>query len=747
MALDPRFLRKLFALGAVLAVLVAAGFYLRSIARKHRIVTSVPRKIAENIARSGTGFTYSQSEGGRTLFTIHAASFQQYKEPGRAEGGKAELHDVSIIVYGREDNRSDQIYGSDFLYDPDSGDVTAKGEVHIDLEADATVNAAPDHEPAAETRNMVHVKTSGLIFNRKSGIAQTREPIEFRIPGASGSAIGAHYDSHDSVLHLKSAVKVVTTEKQKATITAQSANIRKDPRQIVLQAGKVEQEDRTMSADKVVIALREDSTVERVSGVGNVHAVRPGPKGFEISAPQADLYLVGANQPRSATIAGGVSFQRQGDTPAQGKAGRVQLSFDPKGQITQAKAEDSVDVTQGTGAKAEQLKAAAVDLYIQNGKRLEKAVTSSGPAEILLTQGATKTTISAGQFEARFAEQNRLSSVVGSPDARITSTTPGQPDRVATSRELVASFNGPGQITSADLTGAFHYQEGQRTATAEHAHYNVADDSYTLSGAPRVVDSGVTLTADDIQLSRKTGMASGQGNVKTTYNDLKAAAGGAMLSSAEPIHVTGSSVNAGRSTGVARYTAGRLWQGTNIVEAPSLTFDKTHRTLQAQGDQTRQVATVFVQPDKTGKSAPVNVTADKLTYVDAERRAVFSGNVVIKSAETTMNANSVQVFLLARGSSGGGAGNQLDRIVAQGDIEIQQGARKALGSQVVYTAKEQKFVLTGSPERKPSIFDAEHGQITGDSLTFFTQGDRVLVGSGNSSSTLTQIRNRDTSKK
>jgi lipopolysaccharide export system protein LptA len=741
MALDPRSLRKLFALGAVLAVLVAAAFYLQSIVRNRRIITRVPAKIAENIARSGTGFTYSQSDGKRTLFTIHAASFQQYKEPGRAEGGKAELHDVSIIVYGREDNRSDQIYSSDFLYDPDSGDVTAKGEVHIDLEADATVNATPNHEPAAETRSTIHVKTSGLTFNRKSGIAETKEPIEFRIPGAGGSAIGAHYDSHASVLNLKSAVRIVTTEKQKATITAQSANIRKDPRQIVLQAGKVEQEDRTMSADKVVIALRDDSTVERVTGTGNVHALRPGPKGFEINAPQADLYLVGANQPSSATISGGVSFQRQGDSPAHGKVGKVLLSFDSKGQIAKARAEDSVDVTQGAGAKVEQLRAAAVDLFVHNGKVLEKAVTSSGPAEVLLTQGVTRTSISAGQLEAHFAEENRLSSVRGSPDAKITSTTPGQPDRVAAARELLADFNGPGQITSADLSGAFHYQEGQRTATAEHAHYNVADDSYTLAGSPRVVDSGVALTADNIQLNRKTGTANGQGNVKTTYNDMKAAPGGALLSSSEAIHVTGSSVNAGRNAGIARYTEGRLWQGTNIVEAPSLTFDKSHRTLQAQGDQARQVATVFVQPGKGGKSTPVNVKADKLTYVDAERKAVFAGHVVIKSADTTMNANSMQIFLLARGSPSGVSGNQLDRIVAQGDIEIQQGGRRAVGNQVIYTVQEQKFVLTGTPERKPSIFDAEHGQITGDSLTFFTQGDRVLVGSGDSSPTLTQTRN------
>ena len=43
---------------------------------------------------------------------------------------------------------------------------------------------------------------------------------------------------------------------------------------------------------------------------------------------------------------------------------------------------------------------------------------------------------------------------------------------------------------------------------------------------------------------------------------------------------------------------------------------------------------------------------------------------------------------------------------------------------LVYTASDDKFVLTGGP---PSIFDAEQGKITGDSLTFFRSDDRALV--------------------
>ena len=54
-----------------------------------------------------------------------------------------------------------------------------------------------------------------------------------------------------------------------------------------------------------------------------------------------------------------------------------------------------------------------------------------------------------------------------------------------------------------------------------------------------------------------------------------------------------------------------------------------------------------------------------------------------------------------------------------------------------WRAKGAKFVLTGGP---PSIFDAERGQITGDSLTFYKRDDRVVVKGNAKSPTVTQTR-------
>jgi lipopolysaccharide export system protein LptA len=754
MAFDPKRLRRFFAAGAVLVVVVAFGFYLRGILKNRVDIPEVPKELPHNVGERASGFNLSKSEGGKQLFTIRAAKVEQYKG-----NGKAELHDVSITVFGRNQDRSDQIYGSAFAYDPVAKIVTAEGEVRIDLEANTPAaslsTATPSSQSsAAETRNLIHVKTSALTFNENTGIAQTNAPIEFRLPEATGSAVGATYDSHGGVLMLKAAVKITSTGQRQATITGHSAVITKNPSKVVVQLAKLEEPQRTLSADKVTAFMRDDNTVDRIVGTGNLHASSTGPKAAEINATEGELQMAGANQARSGLLSGGVTFASKGDSPADGKAGKVLLSFGPANRVTKARAEDSVQLKQGAPGKTQELHAAVLDVFVKNGKKIERAVTSAGPAEIVREQAPGKTTISAGHFETTFNDQNRPVSLYGTPDTKIVDSLPGKPDRILTAREVTAKFNDKGEIVSADQSGDFHYQEGTQTATADRARYMAAEETIVLTGSPRVVDSGATLTADSIQLNRKTRNAVAQDNVKTTYTNMMAQPSGAMLASSDPIHVTGSSVNFSSATGVARYTKARLWQGPNIVEAPTINFDRNKRSLQAQGSQAQgsqggQVASVFVQKDKSGKLTPVNVTSDKLSYVDSERKAVFSGNVIVRTQDTTIDSDTVQVILLPRKSQAETqSASQLDHIESQGDIKIQQGGRKATGTRLIYTAAEEKMVLTGTPSKRPSIFDAERGQITGDSLTFFTHDGRVLVGGGEPSSQ-TQIpdRTRDASKK
>jgi lipopolysaccharide export system protein LptA len=138
---------------------------------------------------------------------------------------------------------------------------------------------------------------------------------------------------------------------------------------------------------------------------------------------------------------------------------------------------------------------------------------------------------------------------------------------------------------------------------------------------------------------------------------------------------------------------------------------------------------------------PISITAPKLTYADSERRIHYEGSVEVKGSEFTASAKTVDAYLLARSQTSNNQGfagpGQLDRMVAQDDVVIQQPKRRAEGQKLVYTASDDKFVLTGGT---PSIFDAEQGRITGVSLTFFRRDDRVLVEGGASAPVVTQTR-------
>src|SRR5216684_1786725 len=218
-------LRRWFAGGAILVVLLVAGAYFYAKWRVSNALQEVPEKIGINIEQTAQGFTVSRSAAGRTIFKVQANRAVKFKE-----GARAELHDVMITLYGHDSTRFDQIYGADFEYDQQSGDITAKGEVQIDLEANPEGLTKPDQAPPKELKNPIHLKTSGLLFNQKTGNAFTKEKIEFRIPQASGSAVGVSYAAADNVLTLQAQVNVVVNGSAPVRLTAVRGTITKNPR-------------------------------------------------------------------------------------------------------------------------------------------------------------------------------------------------------------------------------------------------------------------------------------------------------------------------------------------------------------------------------------------------------------------------------------------------------------------------------------------------------------------------------------
>ncbi len=811
MALPFSRLRRWFALGAILMIATVAGMYFYARWRVHKVVHDIPAKIGLDIQQTAEGFSISKSVEGRTLFTVSASKAVQFKG-----GGRAELHNVKIVIYGRDAGRFDRIAGDDFEYDPASGNVSAKGTVLIDLEANPEGMRHSDQTAPPQTRDPIHLETNGLVFNRNTGNATATGKVVFQTPQASGSAVGIEYVAKTGTMTLLSSVALDVSKPQPLRLNADHGLISKQPRQVVLTAVRLTRERQQLLSDQATFFLRADNTVDRILAEGNVRSEFHGRassnsktsnsemsnSGAHGRSDRAELFLTGTrSQLTTAILSGNVQLasgdaasristgeqnpgernrglRDRGPQVAEASAGRVTLHFAGQQILQTVHAEDGVRLAQkksqsgamvmssanssataSSPAKGDaqdvEMTAPVMDFIVKGGHRLERAETS-GPPQIVITQPGSdqKTVVTAAKFTAKFAEKNRLATLHGEPDAKIVSGkivgnkigTPVQPERVSTSQMLDVIFRPVGGVASIRQAGGVTYVDGTLKAWAQRGEYTAADQLLVLSESPRVVDNGMTTTAQTIRMNRTTGDAIAEGNVKSTYSDLKAQPNGGILASADPIHVTSRRMTAHRSPAVALYTGdARLWQNANVVEAPTLQFDRDHRSLIAQGSMAQPVSTVLVQVDKSGKATPVTITSAHLNYADAERRILLDGGVTAKGSDTTLTAQQMTVFLRSRSESQAGAGpgtpGQVERIVAEGKVVITQPTRHATGDRLVYTASEDKFVLTGgSSGGTPSIFDAERGKITGDSLTFYRHDDRVLVEGKETSPTVTRTQ-------
>ena len=800
-------LRRLLAATAVLFSVVVAAMYFYARLQTRDARKEVPFKLPYEIKQTANGFEFSNSKGDRTLFTVHASEVKQFKL-----NGIAELHNVSIILYGRDSSRYDQIYGDDFSYNQQTGDISAKGEVQIDLVSNPSGESSPDQSTPKEIKNPIHLKTRDLVFNKDSGNAWTNARVDFSTPQARGSAVGIHYAGKKNELMLSSQIHILTGVPDVAVIDAAHGVITNDPHVIVLDHPELRRESGTVTADQATFFLSAENDVQRVVATGNVQTDTKMSRKAEADSGRASGEVHGRsdnaeflltethNLLRTAILTGNVHLEQMGPQPIQGDAGRVVLDYSGQNELQQVHALDGARLTQqssgsdqsgsdksafeksgtgksGMGSSLQNfvVTAPVIDFTVLQGHLLDKAVTS-GAARIEVSSvpnanpstGGQHTTVTAGKFEAKFTVQdgsNRLASVHGAPDARIVNSNPGEPDRTSTSDMVDAALLPQGGIESITQRGNVFYSDAQPSdkqtrAWANSARYTPADQMLVLSGNPRVTNGGMETTANVIRMNRASGDAFAEGDVKSTYSDLKEQPNGALLASSSPIHVTAHTMTAHNSTAVALYTGNaRLWQDANIVEAPSIQFDRDRRFVVAQGNELQPVHTILAQtakpadqaatpPTSSGRakavspgSAPIVITAKKLTYADAERKIHYEGGVIAKSDNYTATAETADAFLVPRSQSAStktlAGPSQLDHMVAEGDVVVQEPGRKAVGQKLVYIASEDKFVLTGGP---PSIFDAEQGKITGVSLTFFRTDDRVIVEGEANAPVVTQTR-------
>lgn len=90
-----------------------------------------------------------------------------------------------------------------------------------------------------------------------------------------------------------------------------------------------------------------------------------------------------------------------------------------------------------------------------------------------------------------------------------------------------------------------------------------------------------------------------------------------------------------------------------------------------------------------------------------------------------------------RSSQGATQGtSKISRAVGTGGVEVEQLDRRGTAEKGVYTAADDRFVLSGGT---PTLYD-EDGKTTGRELTFNIADDTIIVDSDTGKRTLTRHR-------
>jgi lipopolysaccharide export system protein LptA len=311
----------------------------------------------------------------------------------------------------------------------------------------------------------------------------------------------------------------------------------------------------------------------------------------------------------------------------------------------------------------------------------------------------------------------------------------------------------------------------EQRATAQKAVYDGSTKWMTLTGGVQVKDdSGSALWADKVAMEQGSGDGVAEGSVKASYMQAKGAQG-------DVVHVLASRAELKRAADQAIFYGGagkqaRLWQGGSQVEAPVLQFEQRRRRLTAHGEgqgSPMAVHTLLVGHG-SGKSATgkadvrkdgtVRVASRELVYSDEERRAEFSGGVAVENASGKMRGQDAVAYLQAAsggnkpaaatgtaGLPGGFMGGSVERIIVTGQVEMEQPGRRATGEQLIYTASDSLFVLTGTAAAPPKIMDEAQGMVTGFSLQFHSGDESVVISNGENAGAGQRVRTETRVKK
>ena len=127
--------------------------------------------------------------------------------------------------------------------------------------------------------------------------------------------------------------------------------------------------------------------------------------------------------------------------------------------------------------------------------------------------------------------------------------------------------------------------------------------------------------------------------------------------------------------------------------------------------------TLLPAQDCEGAPQALDVTSERMTFDSQTHTFIFEDNVQVRRCQMTMRCDRLYV-------TQDEAGERVERIVATGNVHVQQGERQVKAERAEYIDAEQKLVLTGNPRAWNT---QEQNELTGEEIVVFLQKEKLLV--------------------
>jgi lipopolysaccharide export system protein LptA len=725
-------------LAAIFAIVVSVGStYVKRKATLAEDVPPAPAPLETGVDGQANDWVYTQSDGVRPRVTVRAKSFKQVRAPSVME-----LNGVELQLF-HADGKFDLVKSDKAEFDIAGKALYSDGEVEINMAMPAD-GEAPGR--------ILKIHSSGVHFESDTGKAFTDREATFEFDRGGGSAVGAEYDPNAHQLHLRSNVSLdwrgQNAQAKPMHIEAGEAFYYESESKVVLgQWSKFTRGALRVQGGAANVTLKkgviEDVTAQAASGVQEDEGRK-----VEFAADQLKLLFGDGMTVRS--IQGqdhGKLISTANGTRTTVTSDRLDLDFTTvarESALTKAVARgksvvEARPLPELTGPLPDTriLRSEVVTLQMHpDGKEIDKVETQSpGTVEFLPNRaGQPKRSVQAERMWITYGAENRIQSFLATNAHTRTekSGQPPPPPQITQSKTLLATFDPKtSEMVQLDQTTDFHYEEGVRRATGNHAVLEQAKDLITLDGSARVWDPTGSAAADTIVLNQKSGDFSADGHVATTRMPDRKNPG--MLSGSDVMQGRSQRMTSSENNQKIRYDgAAVVWQGANRVEGERIDIDRARQAFESHGKVTSQLADKPKEPTSKAKAgSPIFtvVRAPDLVYTGTTRVAHYQGGVTMTRPGLTVTGKELQAYL--KESDGGDT--SLDKAVADGGVKILSTAdkrtRTGTSEHAEYYAGEEKVILDGGG---PLFVDSLKGQTRGNQLTWFANSDRLLVNGAES---------------